>query len=80
MVGSGVRRETYTLLGKDGRVIEPVDDYLAVCTDREQSPNSLRARAYDLKAWLTFLGQIGVDPLTASPEHVDQFAGWLRRP
>src|SRR3954467_7319507 len=52
-------------------------DYLALCTDREQSPNTLRARAFDLKAWLVFLRLVDVDLLAASPEHVDQFAGWL---
>jgi hypothetical protein len=56
VLGSGTRRETYTLVDDDGRVVELVDDYLALCTDREHSPNTLRARAYDLKEWLTFLG------------------------
>jgi hypothetical protein len=55
VLGSGARRETYTLVDDDGRVVELVDDYLALCTDREHSPNTLRARAYDLKEWLTFL-------------------------
>src|SRR6266566_395092 len=80
VIGSGVRRETYTVIGDDGRVVELVDDYLALCTDREHSPNTLRARAYDLKEWLTFLRLLNIEPLTAVPEHVDQFAGWLRRP
>jgi integrase/recombinase XerD len=75
-----MRRETYTLVDDDGRVVELVDDYLALCTDREHSPNTLRARAYDLKAWLTFLQLMDIAPLAAVPEHVDQFAGWLRRP
>lgn len=57
-----------------------VDDDLALCTDREHSPNTLRARAFDLKTWLVFLQLLDIDPLAASPEHVDQFAGWLRRP
>jgi integrase/recombinase XerD len=80
VLGSGARRETYTLVDDDGRVVELVDDYLALCTDREQSPNTLRARAYDLKEWLTFLRLLDIAPLAAVPEHVDQFAGWLRRP
>src|SRR5450756_2974290 len=80
VLGSGARRETYTLVDDDGRVIELVDDYLALCTDREHSPNTLRARAYDLKEWLTFLRLLDIAPLAAVPEHVDQFAGWLRRP
>ena len=80
VLGSGARRETYTLVDDDGRVVELVDDYLALCTDREHSPNTLRARAYDLKEWLTFLRLLDIAPLAAVPEHVDQFAGWLRRP
>ncbi|MGC4985298.1 MULTISPECIES: tyrosine-type recombinase/integrase [unclassified Streptomyces] len=80
VVGSGVRQETYAVVDDEGRVVEPVDDYLALCTDREHSPNTLRARAFDLKAWLDFLQLLGIDLLAASPEQVDQFAGWLRRP
>ncbi|MDX3690240.1 tyrosine-type recombinase/integrase [Streptomyces europaeiscabiei] len=80
VVGSGMRRETYTVVDGEGRVVEMVDDYLALCTDREHSPNTLRARAFDLKAWLVFLQLLDVDLLSTSPEHVDQFAGWLRRP
>lgn len=80
VMGSGVRRESYALVDDDGRLIELVDDYLALCSDREHSPNTLRARAYDLKEWLTFLRLLDIEPLAAVPEHVDQFAGWLRRP
>ncbi|SDW92460.1 Site-specific recombinase XerD [Saccharopolyspora shandongensis] len=68
------------MISSDGRVVEPIDDYLAACTDREHSPNTIRARAFDLRAWLVFLDLLGVGLLDASPEHVDQFAGWLRRP
>jgi len=35
VVGSGVRRETYALVDDDGRVVDLVDDYLALYTDRE---------------------------------------------
>ncbi len=28
VIGSGVRRETYTVVDDDGRVVELVDDYL----------------------------------------------------
>jgi hypothetical protein len=79
VLGSGARRETCTLVDDDGRVVELVDDYLALCTGREHSPNTLRARAYDLKEWLTFLRLLNIAPLAAVPEHVGQFAGWLRR-
>ncbi|MFF0228600.1 tyrosine-type recombinase/integrase [Streptomyces sp. NPDC004629] len=80
VVGTGMRHETYTVVDSEGRVVEMVDDYLALCTDREHSPNTLRARAFDLKAWLVFLQLLDVDLLAAAPEQVDQFAGWLRRP
>ena len=40
VLGSGARRGTYTLVDDDGRVVELVDDYLALCTDREHSPNT----------------------------------------
>ncbi|MEU6405809.1 hypothetical protein [Streptomyces sp. NPDC046985] len=43
----------------DGRVVEAVDDYLALCTDREHSPNTLRARAFGLKTRLVFLHLLG---------------------
>lgn len=79
-LGSGVRCETYTLIDDDGRLLEVVHDYLALCTDREHSPNTLRARAFDLKEWLTFLRLLDIEPLSAVPEHVDQFVWWLRRP
>ncbi|MGW3496687.1 hypothetical protein [Streptomyces sp. NPDC001020] len=59
VVGTGARRETYTVVDGDGRVVETVDDYLALCTDAEHSPNTLRARAFDLKAWLVFLQLLG---------------------
>ena len=63
VLGSGARRETYTLVDDKGRVVELVDDYLALRTDREHSPNTLRARAYDLKEWLTFLRLLAIVPL-----------------
>ena len=50
------------------------------CVPTASAPNALRARAYDLKEWLTFLRLLDIAPLAAVPEHVDQFAGWLRRP
>ncbi|MGV9879601.1 hypothetical protein [Streptomyces sp. NPDC003006] len=62
-----MRQETYAVVDDEGRVVEPLDDYLAPCTDREHSPNTLRARAFDLKAWLDFLQLLGVDLLAASP-------------
>ena len=80
VVGFGVRRESYTVVDGNGRVVEPLDDFLAMCTDREYSPNTIRARAYDLVLWLRFLTSLRIEFDAALPEHVDHFAGWLRRP
>ncbi|MBS2531975.1 tyrosine-type recombinase/integrase [Catenulispora sp. NF23] len=80
VIGSGAVAETYTVVDDDGHVVDVVDDFLAVCTDREMSPNTIRAKAFDLKAWLEFLALTGTRVEDAVPEHLDRFAAWLRRP
>lgn len=80
VAGSGAVAETYTVVGDDGRVVAVVDDFLGACTDREMSPNTLRAKAYDLRAWMEFIALLGLEAAEARPEHVDQFGAWLRRP
>jgi integrase/recombinase XerD len=78
MPGSG--RESWTLLGDDGAVIEPAERYLAYLTAIERSPNTVRAYAVSLKLWFEFLqfttmrwDQVGV-------EDVARFVAWLRAP
>src|SRR5260370_25537478 len=80
VLGSGARRETYTLVDDDGRGAELVGDYLGLCTHREHSPNTFRARAHDLKEWLTFLRLRDTPPLSPVPQHVDPLPPWLRPP
>ena len=46
MPGSG--RESWTLLGDAGEVIEPAERYLAYLTAIERSPNTVRAYAVSL--------------------------------
>ena len=72
--------ESWTLLGEDGSVVEPVEQYLAYLTAIEQSPNTVRAYAISLKLWFEFLAHVGVDWRCAGPEDVARFVAWLRAP
>ena len=66
MPGSG--RESWTLLGDDGEVVEPAERYLAYLSAIERSPNTVRAYAVSLKLWFEFLQHAGQDP-PGHPEH-----------
>src|SRR5512138_550205 len=57
MPGSG--RESWTLLGEDGEVVEPAERYLAYLAAIERSPNTVRAYAVSLKLWFEFLQLAG---------------------
>jgi integrase/recombinase XerD len=59
MPGSG--RESWTLLGDDGEVVEPAERYLAYLSAIERSPNTVRAYAVSLKLWFEFLGHAAVN-------------------
>jgi site-specific recombinase XerD len=72
--------ESWTLLGEDGSVVEPVEQYLAYLTAIERSPNTVRAYAISLKLWFEFLAHVGVDWRCAGPEDVARFVAWLRAP
>ncbi|MGY1502118.1 hypothetical protein ACW4TU_36975 [Streptomyces sp. QTS52] len=43
--------ESWTLLGDDLRPVGPVEPFLAYLTAIEQSPNTVKAYAHDLKDW-----------------------------
>jgi len=78
MPGSG--RESWTLLGDDGAVVEPAERYLAYLSAIERSPNTVRAYAVSLKLWFEFLGHAAVNWDEAGAEDVARFVGWLRAP
>ena len=78
MPGSG--RESWTLLGDDGEVVEPAERYLAYLAAVERSPNTVRAYAISLKLWFEFLGHAAVSWDQAGVEDVARFVGWLRAP
>jgi integrase/recombinase XerD len=74
------RRLSWTVIGTDLRVVEPVERYLAWLSDFERSPNTVRAYAQDLKAFWVFLEARALAWDRVTLEQVGQFTGWLRRP
>jgi integrase/recombinase XerD len=78
MPGSG--RESWTLLGDDGAVVEPAERYLAYLAAIERSPNTVRAYAVSLKLWFEFLQHAGTGWDQVGVEDVARFVAWLRAP
>ena len=78
MPGSG--RESWTLLGDDGEVVEPAERYLAYLAAIERSPNTVRAYAISLKLWFEFLQHAAASWDEAGVEDVARFVAWLRAP
>ena len=78
MPGSG--RESWTLLGDDGEVVEPAERYLAYLAAIERSPNTVRAYAVSLKLWFEFLQHTAMSWDEAGVEDVARFVAWLRAP
>lgn len=72
--------ESWTVLGDDGAVVEPVERYLAYLAALERSPNTVRAYAVSLKLWFEFLGQVGLGWADVGVEDVARFVAWLRAP
>ena len=73
-------RESWTLLGDDGEVVEPAERYLAYLAAIERSPNTVRAYAVSLKLWFEFLRHAAVNWDEAGVEDVARFVAWLRAP
>jgi integrase/recombinase XerD len=74
------QRESWTVLGDDGRPVEAVERYLCYLSAIERSPNTVKAYAHDLKDWFVFLADRGVEWQEVNLDHVGEFVGWLRRP
>lgn len=72
--------ESWTVLGEDLIPVEPIERFLSYLTSIEKSPNTIKAYAHDLKDWLTYLDQHGVDWRAARLEDVAGFVAWLRLP
>ena len=80
VVVPGSRRESWTVLHKDGRPVEPIERYLGYLSDIERSPNTVKAYAHDLKDWFVFLAGRSLDWHQARLEDVGAFVSWLRLP
>lgn len=72
--------ESWTVLDEGGVPVEPVERFLAYLTDIDRSPNTVRAYAYDLRDWFSFLAGRGLDWREVRLEDVGEFVAWLRRP
>ena len=78
VAGTGAR--SWSLLGPERIVVEPVERYLAWLTHIERSPNTVRAYAHDLKLYWSFLAVSGLAWDTPTIESLGEFVAWLRRP
>jgi hypothetical protein len=84
--GFGVRRvwmpssgiESWTVVGRDGRVVARVDEFLAWLTGIERSPNTVEAYARDLGLFWSFLAERGVEWDRVSVVELGEFAAWAR--
>ncbi|MFJ2574989.1 site-specific integrase [Streptomyces halstedii] len=72
--------ESWTVLGDEGGIVEPIERYLSYLTDIERSPNTVKAYAHDLKDWFVFLGRRGLDWREVRLEDLGEFVAWLRLP
>ena len=61
VVVSGSRRESWTVVGDDGLLVEPAERFLSFLTDSGRSPNTVKAYAHDLRDWFAFLAGRGLD-------------------
>jgi len=71
---------SWTVLGPDGRPVEPIETYLAHLAALERSPNTQRAYALSLKLWFEFLARVGRGWADVGVEDVARFVSWLRAP
>ncbi|MEU9155447.1 site-specific integrase [Streptomyces sp. NPDC048417] len=72
--------ESWTVLGDEGGIVEPIERYLAYLTAIERSPNTIKAYAHDLKDWFVFLDRGGLDWREVRLEDLGEFVAWLRLP
>jgi integrase/recombinase XerD len=78
VAGSGAT--SWSLVGPDRVLVEPVERYLAWLTHLERSPNTVRAYAHDLKLYWSFLAAGGLAWDAPTVESLGEFVAWMRRP
>lgn len=74
--GEGV---TWTVLGDDYRVAEPVEQYLEYLRSRDCSPNTIKSYARGISLWWTFLERRGQAWDAVGVTELGTFIGQLRR-
>jgi site-specific recombinase XerD len=72
--------ESWTVLGKDGRPVGPVEGFLAYLSGIERSPNTVKAYAHDLRDYWSFLDFRGPGWREVRLEDLGEFVAWLRLP
>jgi integrase/recombinase XerD len=72
--------QSWTLVDQDAAVVEPVEGFLSHLHAIERSPNTVKAYAHDLRDWVEFLDQHGLDWSQVRLEDVGRFVAWLRLP
>ena len=70
--------ESWTVLGDDWALVEPVEAFLAHLSDQERSPNTVKAYAHDLKDYFEYLRGRGVDWRRVRFDELAGFKPWLR--
>ncbi len=76
VTGEGV---TWTVVGEDYRVAEPVEQYLEYLRSRDCSPNTLKSYARGLALWWTFLERRAQAWDAIGVTELGTFVGQLRR-
>jgi integrase len=71
---------SWTVLGVDGAVVEPIESYLSYLAALERSPNTQRAYATSLKLWFEFLDRFDRSWTEVGVDDVARFVSWLRAP
>src|SRR5690242_3617334 len=79
-VASAVGAPSWTVVGRDHLPIAPVESFLAHLSDQRRSPNTVRAYAFDLKDYFTYLGLRGLDWARLRYDELAGFKPWLRLP
>jgi integrase/recombinase XerD len=78
-VASASGARSWTVTGSDALPIPAIDRFLGYLTSINRSPNTVRAYAYDLKSYASYLHERDVAWNTATIEHVGGYIAHLRR-
>jgi integrase/recombinase XerD len=74
------RGESWTVIGDEGDVIEPIDRWLGFLSDIDRSPNTVKAYAHDVKDYWAFLTRRSLDWREVRLEDIGEYVAWLTLP